>query len=54
MNGRTAIPSPLWNSQSPLIGSQNNLSMPPQHIQQQSPSPSWTNTSMPHGFPASS
>ncbi|CAF4227957.1 unnamed protein product [Rotaria socialis] len=55
MNGRTAIPSPLWNSQSPLIGSQTNLSMPPPHMQQQQPpSPSWNNTSIPHGFPATS
>ncbi|CAF0948642.1 unnamed protein product [Rotaria sordida] len=55
INGRTAIPSPLWNSQSPLIGSQTTLSMPPPHIQQQQPpSPSWNTTSIPHGFPATS
>jgi len=54
MNGRTAIPSPLWNSQSPHIGPQTNLSMPPPHMQQQPPSPSWNNSSIPHGFPATS
>jgi hypothetical protein len=54
INGRTAIPSPLWNSQSPLIGPQTNLSMPPPHMQQQPPSPSWNNSSIPHGFPATS
>lgn len=54
MNGRTAIPSPLWNSQSPLIGPQTNLSMPPPHMQQQPPSPSWNTSSIPHGFPATS
>ncbi|CAF1057456.1 unnamed protein product [Adineta ricciae] len=51
LNGRGAIPSPLWNSQYP----QTNLSMPPSHMQQQQPpSPSWNNTSIPHGFPATS
>ena len=50
MNGRTAVPSPLWNSQSP----HTNLSMPPPHMQQQPPSPSWNNSSVPHGFPATS
>ncbi len=55
INGRTAIPSPLWNSQSPLIGPPTSLSMPPPHIQQQQPpSPSWNNSSIPHGFPATS
>lgn len=56
MNGRTGIPSPLWNSQSPVIGSQTNLSMPPPHVQQQqsSSSTSWNSTSIPHGFPATS
>ncbi|CAF1569591.1 unnamed protein product, partial [Adineta steineri] len=35
---------------------QTNLSMPSSHIQQQQqpPSPSWNNTSIPHGFPATS
>lgn len=56
INGRTGIPSPLWNSQSQIIGPQTSLSMPPPHIQQQQqpPSPSWNNSSIPHGFPATS
>jgi hypothetical protein len=28
--------------------------MPPPHMQQQPPSPSWNNSSIPHGFPATS
>jgi len=36
------------------MGPQTNLSMPPPHMQQQPPSPSWNNASIPHGFPSTS
>ena len=54
MNGRTRMASPLWNSQSQMIGSQTNLSLQPSHMQQQQSSTSWNSASMPHGFPATS